>query len=206
MEELHTTEALDKEILEDARKKAFKILKSADDSIISSKASWDKKLERAQDKAHLRYVEKEEHFRREIMNRLPMDKRRIRSETIDRFLNNAMKDFLGSLDRPSVLRILKNELGKRSAEILSNSDREALLRYRMLSKEECRTLVESSFSGISFTYSEAPLQIPSGSFPALVIDFPYLRITVSVDRAAEALLLDKRAELATALLGDIEDG
>jgi hypothetical protein len=51
MEELTSTEALDREILEDARKKAFKILKNADDSISSSKESWDKKIERARNKA-----------------------------------------------------------------------------------------------------------------------------------------------------------
>ena len=46
MEELQSTEALDREILEDARKKAFKILKSADESAASAKAAWDRKLER----------------------------------------------------------------------------------------------------------------------------------------------------------------
>ena len=214
MEELQTTEVLDKEILEDARKKALKILKSADDSISSSKASWDKKLQKSQKKVRLGYAGKKEQLEREIMARLPMDKRRIRSETINRYLNKAMEDFLTSLDRSSLLHIMKKELEKRKADIsfeLTNppdhkSSGTALLRYRMLSKEECSALVEVSFSGIPIDYSEDPLYMIAGSFPALVIDFPYLRLTVSVDRAAEALLMDKRAELAVALLGDFEDG
>jgi hypothetical protein len=41
VEELQSTEALDREILEDARKKAFKILKGADESAASSKKSWE---------------------------------------------------------------------------------------------------------------------------------------------------------------------
>ena len=206
MEELNTTEALDREILEDARKKALKILKSADDSIGLSKTSWDKKLEKSREKARQSFTEKKEQLNKEIMNRFPMDKRRIRSETIETFLNNAMKDFLVSLDRPAVLRVLKNELEKRRQEIPPDLEREALIRFRMLSKDECASLVNSFFSGVSFTYSEDPLRMLSGSFPALVIDFTQLRITVSLDKAAETLLLDKRAELATALLGDIEDG
>ena len=217
MEELTSTEALDREILEDARKKAFKILKNAEDSIGSSKESWDRKLERSRNKTGKNYSEKEEQMRREITARLPMDKRRIRSECIDRFLNNAMENFLGSLDHASVLRILKKELESKEKEISSGqagseSSRTAYkrqgegeIRYRFLSKEECGALVSGSFAGASFRFIEDPLYMIAGTFPALVIDFPYLRITVSVDRAAEALLSEKRAELTLALLGEIED-
>ncbi|MCL1812209.1 MAG: ATPase [Treponema sp.] len=211
MEELHTTEALDREILEDARKKALKILKAADDLASSSKAAWEKKLNRSEKKVRSDYEQKESQLQLEIMARLPMDKRRIRSETIDRFLNKAMEEFLASLDRASLLYIMKKDLEKKKEEISSgffgSPDRPetASLRYRALSKEECGALVESSFGGISFSYTEDPLYIITGSFPALVMDFPRLRITVSVDKAAEALLLEKRAELAAALLGNIED-
>ncbi|MCL1927401.1 MAG: ATPase [Treponema sp.] len=213
MEELHTTEVLDREILEDARKKAFKILKTADDSIGSSKASWDKKFKRSEGKVRADYAKKEDQLQLEIMARLPMDKSRIRLETIDRFLHKAMEEFLASLDRASLLYIMKRELDKRKEEIsLIFSDSPdhlkqsvaVSLRYRAVSKEECSDLV-GSFGGISFSYNEDPLYMIPGSFPAMVIDFAQLRITVSVDNAAEALLLDKRAELAAALLGNIKD-
>ena len=205
MEELHSTEALDREILEDARKKAFKILKSADDSIASSKASWDKKLARGEKKSRAGYAEKEGQFQREIMARLPMDKRRIRSEVINTLLNKAMEDFLASLPRAALLRIMEKELEKRKNEIAINQKEKASLRYRKLSKEECSALAGAFFPETSFTYSEDPLYMIAGSFPAIVIDFSQVRITISVDRAAEALLLEKRAELAEALLGTIED-
>ena len=207
MEELQTSEVLDREILEDARKKALKILKNAEDSINSSKASWEKKLKKTQEKTRIGYEEKEDRIRKEIMTRLPMDRRRIRSETIDRYLNKAMEEFLSSLDRPSMLRILERELEKKkqeySAGIMEEGD--TVLRYRGLSNEECSALTASFFCGTSFRSSEDPLYMIAGSFPAVVIDFPHLRITISVDRAAEALLLEKRAELAAALLGDVED-
>jgi vacuolar-type H+-ATPase subunit H len=211
MEELQSTDVLDKEILEDARKKAFKILKSADDSIRTSKESWDKKLERSLDKAKLRYSEKEKQLRREIMTRLPMDKRRMRSKTMDHFLKEAMENFLRSLDRASMLQIIEKELEKQIGGIAGGAGSlkgfgEVPLRYRQLSDEECRSIISPVFSGINFLYKEDTLRNIAGSFPALVVDFPCLRLTVSVDRAAEALLLDKRAELAGALLGEIEDG
>ena len=207
MEELQTSEALDREILEDARKKALKTLKNADDSIASSKVSWEKKLKRSQEKIRKGYAEKEDRIRKEILNRLPMDKRRVRSETIDTYLNKAMEAFLSSLDRPSMLRIMEKELEKKKPELSGGrmESGDAMLRYRGLSKEECSGLAAAFFRGTSFRYTEDPLYMIAGSFPAVVIDYPHLRITVSVDRAAQALLLDKRAELAAALFGDLED-
>jgi hypothetical protein len=38
-------------------------------------------------------------------------------------------------------------------------------------------------------------------FPSVVIDLPSAKITSSVEAAARTLLLEKRAELAAALLG-----
>jgi hypothetical protein len=144
-------------------------------------------------------------MRQEITAKLPMDKRRIRSEAIDRFLGDAMKKFLDSLDHAFMLRILKKELECKKNEIPSQFSGEGEIRSRFLSKEECGNLVSDYFIGINFRYIEDPLYIITGAFPALVIDLPSLRIIVSVDRAAEALLSEKRAELTLALLGEIED-
>jgi len=218
MEELQSTEALDREILEDARKKAFKVLKSSDDSISGSKSAWEQKLKTGLEKARNSYAEKEKTARREIMARLPMDKRRIRLETIDTFLHKAMEHFLESLDRASLLVILKNELALKAsvpgAAASSNSAGSAKpsefsgdgeFRYRGLSHKECSALASAAFSGVSFRYTEDPLPMIAGAFPALLINFPHIRISVSADAAAENLLQDKRAELAAALLGDLED-
>jgi hypothetical protein len=205
MEELQTTEALDREILEDARKKAFKILKSADDSVAASKTGWDRKLAATLEKARAAYARKTEQTREEVMARLPMDKRRVRSEKVESFLEKAMKDFLASLDRPKLLSLLEHELALRAVEILP-SDGETTaageLRYRFLSAAEVTALVQKALPGAALKLIEDPLYTVPGAFPALVIDLPSLRLTASVDKAAETLLLDKRAELAAALLGE----
>jgi hypothetical protein len=204
MEELQSTEALDREILEDARKKAFKILKNADESVSASKITLGKKLQSATEKARKNYAEKAETAKREIMARLPMDKRRIRSEAINSFLNKAIEHFLGTLDRPTLLRILEKELALRAGEHSSASGM-GEFRYRSLSAAECSALGSAAFPGLSFSYMEDSLPTIGGASPALMIDFPQLKITASADKAAEMLLLDKRAELASALLGNLED-
>jgi len=222
MEELQSTEALDREILEDARKKAFKVLKSSDDSISGSKTAWEQKLKTGLEKARVNYAEMGKTARREIMARLPMDKRRIRLETIDTFLHEAMKHFLESLDRASLLVILQNELALKASvpgsagpsgpsgptgksSNAAEFSGEGEFRYRGLSQKECSDLASAAFSGVSFRYIEDPLQMIAGAFPALLINFPHVRISVSADAAAETLLQDKRAELAAALLGDLDD-
>ncbi|MDR1307057.1 MAG: ATPase [Treponema sp.] len=200
MEELQSTEALDREILEDARKKAFKILKSADDSVAASKALWEQKLQKTLEQAGTAYAKKAEQSRREIMVKLPLDKRRIRSERIETLLNGAMRDFLASLDRDTLLRILGRELAERTAALGDETSGPGELRCRGLSSGELSALGSKTFPGILKTAGD-PLYTVPGASPALVVDFPRLRITVSADNAARDLLQDKRAELAAALLG-----
>jgi hypothetical protein len=214
MEELQSTEALDREILEDARKKAFKILKTADESVASSKAAWDRKLAKTLDEAGKSYRQREEQGKKEIMARLPMDKRRIRSEKIEAFLDKAMGDFLSSLTREEILSILEQELRRRllDAGSAAGSVAEPLnetshLRYRGLSPDELEGLLKKTVAFAPLSQKDDPLYLiepleQGRAFPALVLDFPSLRITASVDKAAAELLLDKRSELAAALLGE----
>jgi hypothetical protein len=203
MEELQSTEALDREILEDARKKAFKILKSADESAAASKTLWEGKLQKTMEQAGEAYAKKAEQSRQEIMVRLPMDKRRIRSEKIESFLNGAMHGFLISADRDTLLRVLRTELAERVAEAALDDDGETSgpgeLRYRNFSPAELSALISETLPGASLKSTEDPAP---GAFPAVVVDFPHLRITASTDNAARDLLLDKRSELAAALLGE----
>ena len=44
MEELQSTEVLDREILEDARKKALRILKSSEDTVKTHDQEWENKI------------------------------------------------------------------------------------------------------------------------------------------------------------------
>jgi vacuolar-type H+-ATPase subunit H len=204
VEELQSTEALDREILEDARKKAFKIIKNADESADSSKQSWELKLSKALEEAQANCKARAEKSRHEIMARLPMDKRRIRSSKIEVLLTAAMQDFLASLERKRLLNLLERELAGCIDECGGSSgfSGPAELRYRNLSMDELEPLVQKVLPGVSLTCKEDGLYGIPGALPAVVMDFPDVRITASADIAAARLFLDKRAELAAALLGD----
>ncbi|MDR0587163.1 MAG: ATPase [Treponema sp.] len=200
MEELQSTEALDREILEDARKKAYKILKTAGETEATSKAAWDRKLDKTLAEAGDNYRLKEERERREIMARLPLDERKIRSEKIERFLSGAMDDFLRSLDRGKILSILERELSSRLAACKAEGP--CVFRYRGLEPDEVNALIKKLPDPGRASPEEDPLYTVPGSLPAAALDFPDLRLSFSVDAAAGKALLDGRAELAGALLGE----
>jgi hypothetical protein len=60
MDELQSTEILDREILEDARKKVVRIFKAAEDTINSQNAEWDKKTISSIDELDKKHKEQRE--------------------------------------------------------------------------------------------------------------------------------------------------
>ena len=220
MEELRTTEVLDKEILEDARKKAFKILKTADDTLAVQKLDWEKKEKKALSSIQRTYAARLKKTEGEIYARLPLDKRRLRSETAEGFLQKAMKDFLRSQKRETLLSVLGQLLRaqlKAFAEGTAFKDAavegvevgEAEIRYAGMDLSETKALLQKAMNGLvsksgnafdsGFRFSE---ETQSFEFPSVIINTKAIKIGASVEGAAAALLKEKRAELAAALLGE----
>jgi hypothetical protein len=211
MEELHSTEVLDREILEDARKRAFRILKSAEDAAGAVAAKWKKQTGRELEALKKNYAQRLGTAREEIMAVLPLDKKRRRSERGERLLHDQMAAFLGGLDRESLKRLLEGELSRRLEECAEFDFTGARVLCRGLDAGEAEALLEKVLGkGKRFSVNpgdpafirEGKFQGESGSLPGLLLDVPGLRISVSVDDAAEAILREKRAELASALLGE----
>ncbi|MDR1058474.1 MAG: ATPase [Treponema sp.] len=214
MEELHNTEVLDREILEDARKKAHRILKAAEDTVKEQTAAWEKKTRQELETLRRQYAERLERSREEILARLPLDKRRLRSEAMEFLLRRGMKQFLEELSRESLLSVLTGELRFRleaCAELDRETQRPRIL-YRGLSAAEALGifkqlgLIPAAEQPPAAEEEQRPAEdlafIHGGSLPGVLIETPQVRISVSVDAAAETLLEDKRAELAAALLGE----
>ncbi|MDR2404433.1 MAG: ATPase [Spirochaetaceae bacterium] len=203
MEELRSTEVLDKEILEDARRKAQRILKAADDAAVQAAATWEKKTKAVIAKAKKRYATKLEENRNEIMARFPLDKWRCRLAQIETFLNTAMDDYIAGLSRDRLLSILEKELAIRIQYCPEIALAPFTVYARGLEKDELEGLLKRLVPRQTWTIGEEPdLRTVPGRFPAVVLDSEKLRITASVDGAALTLLKDKRFELATALLGE----
>jgi vacuolar-type H+-ATPase subunit H len=212
VEELRTTEALDREILEDARKKAQKILKTAEDNLSKQKLQWDKKTSEALDSILKVYAGRTQKTNDEIFARLPLDKRRLRSKTAEEFLVKAMKDFLGSLKRETLLDILQSELSRRLNAFVEEKKADERLQLKIicsgLNLSEARMILEKTFASLNnkkfFCPTGCDMDFTEHNpkeFPYIDIEARSFRISASVESAAASLLREKRAELAAALLG-----
>jgi vacuolar-type H+-ATPase subunit E/Vma4 len=210
MEELRSTEALDREILEDARKKAAKTLKTADANVESQKKQWEEKTQTAIAEIRKAYADNTEKARQEILARYPLDKRRMRSEISEKILKDAMVGLLQSMSRSNLLLILEHEFEKRlaacgEADLKTNP----MLAYQKMEEKEVHSLLEKILDSaeIKGKYKLADFQIvqdtdKSAAFPAIALNTSTIRLTASVEDAAAEMLLEKRAELIVALLGE----
>jgi hypothetical protein len=202
MEELQSTETLDREILEDARKKAYRILKTADDAVKAGAAAWDKKTAEAIAELEAGYEARRRRSLAEIAARLPLDKRRIWSGYVEKLLDSSAAEWFAALGREQALALLGKELEKRLAECPEFAAAGKIRAApRRLEKAEAEALVKKQLPRADLVF-ETPAPAPDGAaYPELVLDIPAVRITASINILVDSLLRGRRAELAGALLG-----
>lgn len=204
MEELRASDALDREILEDARKKADKILRAADTSISKAEAEWAKRGESDLAQLDARYEAELAQTMDEIRGRAPLDKRRLRSEYAGKALEKAMFAWLDSLPRPRVLSLLARELSVRLPRIASESG-PFKAKVSGLSRDEAASLLKGlpcTIELLSPAAGACPAAMPSCQRALMRIEGQGIVLRVSIDELASRMLDEKRAELARSLLGE----
>jgi hypothetical protein len=219
MEELQTTEVLDREILEDARKKAYRILKTADGEVKAQSGVWERKLGEALAELRDKYAKRLLNTREEIMARLPLDKRRCESEYIEELLAGKIEAFLSGLPRSDLLAVLERSLTKRFAEFIDSVSPEPGVQEKPLllditicnlSRDEAGALLERCFKVYGNSTLLRPLDFAEADsrltlnhrYPGIILDAGIAVIRASVEDAVGILLEDKRLELTCALLGE----
>jgi vacuolar-type H+-ATPase subunit E/Vma4 len=204
MEELQSTDILDREILEDARKKALRILKTADDTALAQTAQWDKKTAAALDELGKKHAEQCRLAEADIMARLPTDKRRAKAEKIENLIRGAVEAWYAGLSREEVLGMLKSELAKRTAqaEEFSKAAGQRRVRASGLDRAEAEAILRSVSGNCVIE------EVPSvHGFPEIVLETGNVRVTSSIQKTVDYLLQERRAELIEALLGkDFPEG
>ena len=212
MEEIRSTESLDREIEADAYKKAAKIEKSAATSMENTRAEWRKRLE---DET----LKEKEHFaaaallrQNETAARLALDKQRLSCEMAERCLVSAVSGFLASLQRDELLDLLEQAFCRRLGYVFAGDfsalkDEFPVISSRFLDGTELEAILKKAFSASGVDYTAWRKEsAPAGGFDqadiALVFDSAAVRISVSAGAEARQALLDKRSELVAALLGD----
>ena len=204
MEELQSTDNLDKEILEDARKKAHKILKSADDTIKSKTAGWEKKLTETLGELEEKYAKNGKSVSEEIMAVLPIDKQRAKARKIEELLNSAVETWYSRLSRKRVLEFLQKELSKRLASCGGFSSSDGINAYiHKVEKPEAEAIIKAVLPGKTCNIEKTQ---STAAYPQIILENREVRIYASIGKAVEFILGEKREELIAALLGGASVG
>ena len=214
MEELRSTHILEREILEDARRKAHRVLKATDEALEAQKRDWEKKTQEDVEFIRNSYAERIKKTNEDIFARLPLDKRRMRLGMEEEFLVKAMENFLRSRDRETLLHILEQDL---SIHLRACSEERTIYRatasYSGMNLSEARRVLGKVLKEINsgslaaiqaedWDFKELKDESVVHEFPYIVIDAQVLRIAASVENFVRALMKDQRAELAVALFGE----
>ena len=204
MEELQSTDILDREILEDARKKAHRILKTADDTIKAKSADWETKLKGTLDELEEKYAKNSKSITEEIMAVLPIDKQRARARKIEELINSAVENWYARLSRRRVLGFLQGELSKRIASCGGFSSSGGITAYiHKVEKAEAEAVLKAVLPGKACAIETMQ---SSSAYPHIILENNEVRIYASVGKAVDFILGEKREELIAALLGDTPTG
>jgi len=199
MEELQSTDILDKEILEDARKKAHRILKTADETIKAKSAEWEAKLKANLGELEEKYAKNRQSITEEIMAVLPIDKQRAKARKIEELLNSAVEKWYSSLSRERVLGILRMELSKRLALCGDFSASGGICAYiHKIEQAEAKAIIKAVMPDKTCTVETMQ---STAAYPQLMLENPEIRIYASIGKTVDFILGEKREELISALLG-----
>ncbi|EPF32002.1 hypothetical protein HMPREF9194_00495 [Treponema maltophilum ATCC 51939] len=118
MEELRSTEILDKEILEDTRKKAERILANSENECKKILSDVHNRVEKIRAEKKVFYDDKVASFAKDREAALPLEKQRYRVSFEQKAVSSAIDDFLAKLPKAEKVRLI-GKLLERYAPVLS---------------------------------------------------------------------------------------
>ena len=172
-------------------------MRNADVDIAKTRERWLARADRDIVKLSKRIEAETKEKTDEIIGHIPLDKRRLRSEFAKTSLSKAMNTFLNSLDRQKILRLLKQEV-QRFLPALQKQGGAVQVQAFGLEQDELDGLLKA----ISLPIEKTSLEANISPWPALLILANGIRFRTSIEEIAQGFMSEKRAELATALLGE----
>lgn len=112
MEELRSTEILDREIETDARKKTEKILKSADEECEKILSQIDERVKKATEEKSAQYENKISRFEKNTKSSVPLEKERFRVTFYFDSVSFALNEYLKNIGAEKRLVLIKKKLAE----------------------------------------------------------------------------------------------
>ena len=195
MEEIKGTEALEREILDDAARKAEKIIRKAKEEAQRLAQASVGAIEAKRREMEGQKLGKIARMEKETLSKLPLEKTRLKTRFIDNALRVSARKFLDSLGEEALGAWCFAELGTRLRLL---SGRSLVLSHRKIDAGSVREI------GVLLgTFLSAPaFEDPAMSRPGLVIKSQdgTMIMTLTEGQLEERLLDEYRGELASVLV------
>ncbi|MCX7788810.1 MAG: V-type ATP synthase subunit E [Spirochaetes bacterium] len=144
MEEIRTSEKLEQEILEDARRKAERILKGAEKSIGEIEAEWKKKEDAFLADMEKELEERKKRIQQEISSSIPLEMKRMELRILNEKFETFLQKFFEELTDEEFTSLIRSRLAQVGSFF---QGKPLFLMYNGLSQVE--SLVRSILPGIS---------------------------------------------------------
>jgi vacuolar-type H+-ATPase subunit E/Vma4 len=197
MEELVSTEALEREILADARKKAERTIRGVDDEVRRIASEGERRTAEAVAELARGYAERSERYRAEALARFPLERSRIKAAYVDARLREALEAYMSSLPAGRVAAITSASLAKARSFL---SGKELRARWRSLGAEAAARILAEALPESVVVDSAEDRTLPAAGIVVEVADGS-ATMRATLDLVAEAVLGERRGELASALCG-----
>lgn len=205
MEELRSTDILDKEIQDDARKKAEKILRNADSQCQQILAQVEQRLEEAKKEKEAYYIQKAEQEKKDLDSSLPLEKSRFLVSYINTSIAEGINDYLKTLSQEKRFEIIVSNIERYNAQI---NERTFDAKVYGFNPDTVKNALSSKIkinesTSVDFAKSgEAPIdgiEIHEGII--LVSEDKVVKIRLTLEQIVSELIDKYRNELAVTLFG-----
>jgi V/A-type H+-transporting ATPase subunit E len=161
MEEVKTSDNLEKEILDDARKKAERLLKNAEKKVEELAKEWDRKIAGELVLLDGEYKKRKAHAASEITAALPLEKKRRRIAYLEEIFEKRIAAVVESLSEEEIIPILVKRLKRASGLLGSYSP---TVRYSGISRAGAEEIIAAGLG------KKNPDLLPAEGFHGLLIE------------------------------------
>lgn len=203
MEELRSTEILDKEIREDARKKAERILKNAETEAAGIKNGVARRIKEVKAERERFYSEKLKAYKDNCSAAVPLEKQRKEILFFDSEIQRALDTYFGETGKEKKRGIIAGFLKKFESVVGS---KKIIVKYAGFSKSETESLIKEYFpKAVPEKYAkltDVEAEIAGLDYGLIIEDTEHtFACKTDINRARRYLLTEKREEVKAALFG-----
>ncbi len=198
MEEIRTSEVLEQEIREDARKKVNRILQNAEKEIQEVDREWKEKTEKALQEQNALFKKKMETARVELEASFPLLKMRKRLAFVESALTSAIDDFFSRMKEEEIIALFEKKF---ESVLPLLKGKKVVCYYSSLEREKAEKAIRNALPGVM---SKACIEEKGYRGIILETEDKGIRIRNTVEEVKRYILDEYREELMQSLFKGCE--